>query len=102
MIATGSGGAPPPRRSHATQTSVLTSWKEIAQYVGKGIRTAQRWELELGFPVRRAKAGRKSIVLAVPGEIDAWLQSQHLGEQPGSTLLRTVKGLRSENRKLRR
>jgi hypothetical protein len=27
-------------------TSVLTSWKEIAQYVGKGVRTVQRWERE--------------------------------------------------------
>jgi len=82
---------------------ILTSWKEIAQYVGKGIRTVQRWERELGFPVRRTKAGRKPSVLAVPGEIDAWVQS--LGEQPGSErtmLLRTVKALRSENRKLRR
>ena len=31
-------------------TSVLASWKDIAQYVGKGIRTVQRWERELGLP----------------------------------------------------
>ena len=24
--------------------SVFTSWKEIACYLGKGIRTVQRWE----------------------------------------------------------
>jgi hypothetical protein len=29
--------------AHAAQTSVLTSWKEIAQYIGKGARSAQRW-----------------------------------------------------------
>ena len=100
----------PPQRqapplAHAAQTSILTSWKEIAQYIGKGVRTVQRWEGELGFPVRRMQAGRKSSVLAVPGEIDAWVQSQRLGEQPGSertTLLQTVKALRSENRGLRR
>jgi hypothetical protein len=57
-------------------TSVLTSWKEIAQYVSKGVRTVQRWERELGFPVRRTKRGTKSIVLAIPGEIDVWVQSQ--------------------------
>jgi hypothetical protein len=66
------------------RSPILTSWKEIAQYVGKGIRTIQRWERELGFPVRRTKAGRKPSVLAVPEEIDAWVQSQRLGEQPGS------------------
>lgn len=98
-----------PSLAHAAQTSVLTSWKEIAQYIGKGARTAQRWERELGFPVRRMQHGRKSSVLAVPAEIDAWLQSQRLfAEQPRSekpertTLLRTLNALRSENRKLRR
>ena len=65
-----------PSSPRAAQTSVLTSWKEIAQYFGKGVRTVQRWEHELGFPVRRTKSG----VLAVPGEIDAWVQSQRLGE----------------------
>jgi hypothetical protein len=95
--------------AHAAQTSVLTSWKEIAQYIGKGARSAQRWERELGFLVRRMQHGRKSSVLAVPAEIDAWLQSQRLfGEQScpeepeRTTLLRTLNALRAENRKLRR
>ena len=47
--------------------SILTSWNEIAQYVSKGVRTTQRWERELGSPVRRTTAGRKSSVLAVSG-----------------------------------
>jgi hypothetical protein len=90
-------------------TSVLTSWKEIAHYVSKGVRTVQRWERELGFPVRRTKHGTKSSVLAVPGEIDTWVQSRQFpGGQLGSvesertTLFRALKALRSENRKLRR
>src|ERR1700722_18812589 len=89
---------PPPSLAHATQPPVLTSWKEIAQYVGKGVRTVQRWEYDLGLPVRRTKTGKKSSVLTVPGEIDAWVQSQRLlGGPPGSQesertmLLRTVK-----------
>jgi predicted DNA-binding transcriptional regulator AlpA len=90
-------------------TSVMTSWKEIAQYLGKGVRTVQRWERELGFPVRRTRRGTKSSVLAVHGEIDAWVQSRQFpGGQVGSvesertTLFRALKALRSENRKLRR
>jgi hypothetical protein len=66
------------------RSPILTSWKEIAQYAGKAVRTVQRWERELGFPVRRTKVRRKPSVLAVPEEIDAWVQSQRLGEQPGS------------------
>lgn len=54
--------------------TVLSSWKEIAQYLGKGVRTVQRWELELGLPVRRPKPNEKQIVLAFPDELDAWLK----------------------------
>jgi hypothetical protein len=53
---------------------VLTSWKEIAQYLGKGVRTVQRWERELGLPVRRPKPKQKHIVLAFRGELDEWLR----------------------------
>lgn len=56
--------------------TVLSSWKEIASYLGKGVRTVQRWERELGLPVRRPKPNEKQIVLAFPQEIDAWLRRQ--------------------------
>jgi hypothetical protein len=91
-----------------TMTSVLTSWKEISSYVGRGVRTVQRWESEFGFPVRRIKPGKKSVVLAIPTEIDAWLQAQQFPdgqldsvESERAALFRTVRELRSENRDLR-
>jgi hypothetical protein len=31
----------------------LTSWRNIAKYFGKDVRTVQRWERKLGLPVRR-------------------------------------------------
>ena len=31
----------------------LNGWKEIANRLGKGVRTAQRWEKAYGLPVRR-------------------------------------------------
>jgi hypothetical protein len=31
----------------------LDSWKEIAAYLGRAIRTVQRWEREEGLPVHR-------------------------------------------------
>jgi hypothetical protein len=55
---------------------VLTSWKEIAAYLGKGVRTVQRWETELGLPVRRPGSERH-IVLALPTELDDWARQQH-------------------------
>jgi hypothetical protein len=55
--------------------TVLNSWKEIANYVGRGVRTVQRWEADLGMPVRRPRAKSRSAVLAMADEIDTWLRS---------------------------
>jgi len=50
----------------------LSGWKEIAAYVGKGVRQAQRWE-RLGMPVHRVQ-GMDGVVYAYRAEIDAWRQ----------------------------
>jgi hypothetical protein len=83
--------------------AVLTCWKDIAQYVGKSVRTVQRWERELEFPVRRTKHRTKGLVLAVPIEIDIWVRSQQStdGSDRETTLLRFLHELRIENRELR-
>jgi hypothetical protein len=54
---------------------ILNSWKEIADYLDRGIRTVQRWERDLHLPVRRPRGKRRSAVLAIRHEIDAWLGS---------------------------
>jgi len=54
--------------------TILNSWKEIAVYLGRGVRTAQRWERDLALPVRRPRGKDRSAVFAVPTEIDAWLR----------------------------
>ena len=53
---------------------VLNSWKEIAAYMGRGVRTVQRWEQELGLPVRRPRGKERSAVIALKPDIDRWLQ----------------------------
>ena len=55
------------------ETRVLTCWKEIAQYMGKGVRTVQRWERDFGLPVRRPQGSDKRAVLARPCDLDAWI-----------------------------
>ncbi len=57
-------------------SAVLSSWKEIATYLGKGVRTVQRWERDLSLPVRRPVAHNQRIVIAVPEELDEWVQRQ--------------------------
>ena len=54
---------------------VLRSWKEIACYVGSGVRSAQRWERERGLPVRRQCGHARGSVMAFPEELEAWLHS---------------------------
>jgi TolB-like protein/Flp pilus assembly protein TadD len=50
----------------------LDSWKEIASYLRKEIRTVQRWEKTLGLPVRRLAHGKLAAVFAYKHELDAW------------------------------
>jgi len=54
--------------------TILNSWKEIAGYLGRGVRTAQRWERDLALPVRRPRGKERSAVVAVSSDIDAWLK----------------------------
>jgi hypothetical protein len=54
-------------------SEVLNSWKEIAVYLGRGVRTAQRWERELQLPVRRPRERSRSAVIAFRSELDRWL-----------------------------
>ncbi len=48
------------------------SWKEIADYLGRDVRTATRWEAQ-GLPVHRIPGGRGTSVFALSIEIDAWM-----------------------------
>ena len=58
------------------RSELLTSWKEIASYLGKGVRTVQRWEQQFGLPVRRPNEKVKGIVHAKREELDTWLRDQ--------------------------
>jgi hypothetical protein len=54
-------------------SEILNTWKDIAAYLGRGVRTVQRWERFLGLPVRRPYGRKRSTVIAIASEIDAWL-----------------------------
>lgn len=61
----------------ATPT-VLSSWKEVANYLGKGVRTVQRWEKGTELPVRRPLGSYATTILAIPEEIDEWVRSRNV------------------------
>lgn len=54
----------------------LHGWKEIAAYLGKSVRAAQRWEQELGLPIHRVRTAAGHAIYARPDEIDRWLVDQ--------------------------
>ena len=58
-------------------TDRLDSWKEIAVYLGREVRTAQRWERREGLPVHRHCHPKGNSVWALKGEIDVWLHSRN-------------------------
>lgn len=50
----------------------LHSWKEIAAYLDRGVRTVQRWEHTEGLPVHRHAHAKRDSVYAYVEELDAW------------------------------
>ena len=52
---------------------VFTSWKEIASFFGKGVRTVQRWEQKFGLPISRPTAA-KNVVIATESELRDWIR----------------------------
>jgi hypothetical protein len=56
------------------ERKILNSWKEISRYLGRGVRTIQRYEAEFGLPVRRPKGQSRASVMAFSDEINRWLE----------------------------
>ncbi len=65
--------------NYAANREVFSGWKDIANYLGKGVRTVQRYEKELKLPVRRP-AGPRGSVLATKAELDRWVSSASMRE----------------------
>src|SRR5215468_2696771 len=52
---------------------MLNSWKEIALFLDRGVRTVQRWERDLQLPVHRIGKGKRSPVYAFVPELKFWI-----------------------------
>jgi len=76
-----SGATPGPEGSPLPGKK-LDSWGEIASYLGREVRTVQRWERTEGLPVRRHEHKKKSTVYAFAGELDAWIKQRQPKDDP--------------------
>jgi TolB-like protein/Tfp pilus assembly protein PilF len=65
----------------------LDSWKEIAAYLRKDIRTVQLWEKKEGLPVHRHAHAARATVYAYPAELDGWLAERQQKSATGSNPL---------------
>jgi hypothetical protein len=64
----------------SSSSHILSGWKDIANYLGKGVRTVQRYEGELRLPVRRPAGRARGSVVATKEEIDSWIASSPIRE----------------------
>src|SRR5947209_13452204 len=60
----------------ANSADRLDSWKEIASYLRRDVRTLQRWEKEEGLPIHRQSHSKQGSVYAYGPEIDRWWESR--------------------------
>lgn len=70
--------SPPPE---PVNEQPLESWKEIAAYLKRDVRTVKRWEKSEGLPVRRHQHLARASVYAYPSELDAWKAGRDLGKE---------------------
>jgi predicted DNA-binding transcriptional regulator AlpA len=92
----------------AESQQILSGWKEIANHLGRGVRTVQRYERDLGLPVRRPT--RESVVVfAITSEIDAWVEAcpmratiRSMATTPKSSAEATVQTLKKNVQEMQR
>ena len=82
-------------RGKTTRVEILSGWKEIANYLGKGVRTVQRYERELGLPVRRPVGHVGSSVIATKAELDGWIAAIPIREAYGIPVRYSAPSLRT-------
>lgn len=61
----------------ASRPTRLNSWKEIAAYFDRDVRTVQLWEKNEALPVHRLGHIARSTVYAYPHELEHWLANRH-------------------------
>src|SRR6266403_525174 len=76
-----SGTTPGPKGSPLADRK-LVSWKEIASYLGREVRTVQRWERTEDLPVHRHEHQKKSTVYAYTSELDEWFKKRQPVDDP--------------------
>jgi len=59
----------------SAQLEIFSGWKEVANYLGKGVRTVQRYEHQLALPIHRPAGKPAGSVIATKKELDDWVNA---------------------------
>jgi TolB-like protein len=74
----------------SSESGHFDSWKEIAAYLKRNVRTLQRWEKQESLPVHRHRHDRLGSVHAYKSELDAWRLCRQLPPQPHAVAGRQI------------
>jgi len=72
----------------------LDSWKDIATYLKRSVRTVHRWEKDEGLPVHRHQHRMLGSVFAYKSELDAWFNARSRQPESGDETARPVSSVR--------
>jgi TolB-like protein/Flp pilus assembly protein TadD len=83
----------PNHESHTGKISAadkrLDSWKEIAAYLKREVRTLHRWEDQEGLPIHRHVHKERGSVYAYKSELDSWLNNRRTALEPSTPTAET-------------
>src|SRR5438067_7525176 len=78
----------------------LESWKDIAAYLRRDVRTVQRWEQTDALPIHRHKRAHRPIPYAYKAELDLWWTSRSETSAAAASQVAPPDGPRSRRRDL--
>jgi Tol biopolymer transport system component len=76
----------------------LESWKEIATYLNRSVRTLHRWEKDEGLPVHRQLHKELGSVFAYKSELDAWSRARSVRADVGENRSELTSGSPNRSR----
>ena len=78
----------------------LESWKDIAAFLGREVRTVQGWEKSEGLPIHRHQHSRQGSVYAYKTELQAWRQSRTVAPEAEPPLIEPPPQAPTANKKI--
>ncbi len=90
----------PPAPTELSPGDRLDSWKEIAAYLKRDVRTVRRWEKTQNLPIHRHAYLKRGLVYAYKPEIDEWWNNglEPRGEGSAASRSRSSQGGRATRR----